>query len=449
MSSIDLQLVVTCLAVAVHFVRRHPALLVFSLGHLSALAGFRSIELAGQPSAFGYLPPWLYDGPNVDTGVSVMLLGTALLAAAAFVPLPASQPRKDPIPTVPPAVLVAIGVYFALYFFSTRTIVEASYATAEQGSSVLGGGVYTLIWAIVLLELRRRVDAGLSPAAALAGVVVGLVILDFLKGATGLAAGVFVTALIGVYLPGALRRHPTEDKAAGLGARGIVLARTGAGLGVAAAVIMLVRQMRTEVAHYGVTRALERSTEVLTSSFDTHAVAGWANGDQGAAHVLMCTTLYEHGFSRDWRSITGAVEYTFKPSILVHYLGLQRSQEAAWELMDHFIHGGGVNVFGEFYWNGGWPCVLVMGTVLVATLLYIDRGAHRSVWLLAMSFAVTPNLVQGYGYGYAQTFRGLANGALFLLPLVGYLRFVAWSQAREKLRVTSPIHPDVRGAVNR
>jgi hypothetical protein len=66
-----------------------------------------------------------------------------------------------------------------------------------------------------------------------------------------------------------------------------------------------------------------------------------------------------------------------------------------------------------------------------------------------MSFAVTPNLVQGYGYGYAQTFRGLANGVFFLLPAVAYLRFVAWSQSRAKLRVMNPNHSGGRGSANR
>ena len=443
MSSIDVQLLVSAAAATVFFLRRYPALLVFTLGHLSSLAGFRSVELAGQPQLFSYLPPWLYEEPNFGTGVDVMLVGTCLLAAAACAPPARARLQAGAIPPLPTAVVAALGLYFVAYFFSTRTIVEASYATAEQGSTTLGGGVYTLVWAAVLLDLRRRVDAGLSPAKALVGVVVALIVLDFLKGSTGLAAGVFVTALVGVYLPGALAHQSLPRD------RMLVLARTGGGLGVAAAVIMLIRQMRTMVTSHGVMGAFERSVEVLTSSFDVHAVAGWANGDQGTAHVLMCTTLYDFNCGRDWRSITGAVEYTFKPAILVRYLHLQRTQEAAWELMGYFVHGGGINIFGEFYWNGGWTCLLIMGTVLVGTLLYIDRGAHQSVWLLAMSFAVTPNLVQGYGYGYAQTFRGLANGVFFLLPAVAYLRFVAWSQARAKLSVMNPNHSGGRGSANR
>ena len=219
------------------------------------------------------------------------------------------------------------------------------------------------------------------------------------------------------------------------------MARSAGGLLLAGLAVMFARGMRTSVAQVGVSQALTNTFTSLTASFDTVAISTWANGDQGAAHVLMCTALQEHGFDREWRSITGALEYTYKPSILVRYLGLQRSPEAAWELMGHFPHGGGVNIFGELYWNGGWLCMIVMGLAVVGAILYIDRGAHYSVWLLALSFAITPNLVQGYGYGYAQTFRGLANGLFFMLPLVAYLRFVEWGKSRQQLRVQSPIRP--------
>jgi hypothetical protein len=329
---------------------------------------------------------------------------------------------------------VALVLYFLAYFFSTRTVLEVSYATADQGSSILGGGLYTLAWAVALLELRRRVEAGLSPARALGLVAIALFFLDALKGATGLAAGVFVTALVSVYLPGALQSADSNKS------RRRIVALSGLGLLLGGVFVAFLRGMRSSIAQVGISRALLETWSVLSNSLDVTAISTWANGDQGAAHVLMCTCLHEHGFSRDWRSIIGALEYTYKPTILVRYLGLERTIEAPWELMQHFVHGGGVNIFGEMYWNGGWPCLLIMGPLIVGTLLYVDIGAQRSRWLLALSLAVTPNLVQGYGYGYAQTFRGLANGLVFMLPLVAYLEFAHARGMGEIISIRSPLH---------
>ena len=80
--------------------------------------------------------------------------------------------------------------------------------------------------------------------------------------------------------------------------------------------------------------------------------------------MLLCTTLYDSGSSRNWRSIYNVLEYTLMPSFLVRWLGWNRSIEPAWELASHFVHGGGINVLGELYWNGGLLCVAVVATAI-------------------------------------------------------------------------------------
>jgi hypothetical protein len=215
-------------------------------------------------------------------------------------------------------------------------------------------------------------------------------------------------------------------------------------------VVMFIRSARTYIATEGfggaAEIALERLTS-LTSSESDEGLEGAANGTQGAAHVLMCIALYDNGYSREWRSVWGPIEYTFKPAVLLRPLGLERSREAAWELGDYFIHGGGINTFGEFYWNGGYLCLILMGVVVIGFLLMVDVKANQSWAWFALACAIAPGLVQGYGYGFAQVFRGIANGLLFLVPFVSYLRWVEARNRRPGLsleglpRLPRPIEP--------
>jgi hypothetical protein len=140
----------------------------------------------------------------------------------------------------------------------------------------------------------------------------------------------------------------------------------------------------------------------------------FGNGVQYAAHVLECVELYEAGISRQWRSVYLPLVYTVQPKFIMNLLELEREKEAAWELADYFIHGGGIFVLGELYWNGGYLCVLlVMAGLLFFCWKCDTRWRESFVWLLLLcEFA--PNAVQGVGYGFAQVSRGIFNGLIAL-----------------------------------
>ncbi|MGO9662535.1 MAG: hypothetical protein ACLP66_04405 [Polyangia bacterium] len=129
--------------------------------------------------------------------------------------------------------------------------------------------------------------------------------------------------------------------------------------------------------------------------------------------------MYDGGFSREWRSIYNVVEYTFKPSFLLSTFGWERSIEAAWELADHFIHGGGIYVLGEFYWNGGFLCVVIMATALSFFCFIVDKNYRASPFWLMMLSQFAPSLFMGYGYGFAQVSRGAINGLLVAVAYKG------------------------------
>jgi hypothetical protein len=179
---------------------------------------------------------------------------------------------------------------------------------------------------------------------------------------------------------------------------------------------LLVRTVRANI-HSGGAEAVQAFVEEVGGSEDARESRGEgleasANASQYAAHMLECITMYDGGFSREWRSIYNVVEYTFKPSFLQDTFGWKRSIEAAWELADHYIHGGGIFVLGEFYWNGGFLCVVIMATVLSLFCFVADEKYRASPFWLMMISQFAPSFLMGMGYGFAQIARGAINGLL-------------------------------------
>jgi hypothetical protein len=451
--SFDQQLALMLVAAVGAMLRRRPNTLIFSANHVIALLAFQNIEARGQPPAYHYLPRALFAPEMLREAASVMTVPTLLFVLAGVVPWRVPI-RSEPLAKMPNGVLWVLAAYFTFLFFSTRTVFQTVYASSDQTlyGATANGGIYVLAWAVAAFELRRRVDAAEMSAWRALAVAVGVIfLLDFLKGTTGIATGIMITIGFLVFVPGLLG----EGRATGapeLSRRDTLRAMGAAALLLVAlvSVVMFIRSARTYIATEGfggaAEIALERLTS-LTSSESDEGLEGAANGTQGAAHVLMCIALYDNGYSREWRSVWGPIEYTFKPAVLLRPLGLERSREAAWELGDYFIHGGGINTFGEFYWNGGYLCLILMGVVVIGFLLMVDVKANQSWAWFALACAIAPGLVQGYGYGFAQVFRGIANGLLFLVPFVSYLRWVEARNRRPGLsleglpRLPRPIEP--------
>ena len=125
-----------------------------------------------------------------------------------------------------------------------------------------------------------------------------------------------------------------------------------------------------------------------------------------ADHILECVTLYDGGVSREWRSIYNVIEYTFKPSFLQDTSGGSVPKKPRGTLADHFVHGGGLNILGEFYWNGGFLCVFIMATALSFFCFILDKNWRSSPFCLLMLTQFGPPFLMGYGYGFAQASRG-------------------------------------------
>jgi hypothetical protein len=302
--------------------------------------------------------------------------------------------------------LVLLGLYFVGLIFSQKTIFTNAYTDPDRvlyGFNLSGG--HALLASILLYEVVRCTLFGeLSRPKGFSLLLAVFILTDYLKGQTGLATGYLIVAatLILGGEPQARRRWFS----------------LGLALVALLAISLSIRGVRANFYERGTSSisafsaALQTNEEEVSQTGEGAEAMG--NGVQYAAHVLECISLYEAGVSREWRSVYLPVIYTFQPSFVMKLLDVERPKEAAWELADYYIHGGGIFVIGELYWNGGYACVaIVFGAVLLLCWLCDTRWRASFVWLLLLC-CFAPGVLQGAGYGFAQVSRGLFNGLLAL-----------------------------------
>ncbi|GAC1370062.1 MAG: hypothetical protein NVSMB47_19590 [Polyangiales bacterium] len=390
---------------AVALFRLRPATFIFAGNQIGVLRALSHVEALGQPRSQAFLPPSIFSLANLAIAQNLFLLSTALLAVAVLLPGPAGR-APEPLPRLPRWLFALILLYLAAVIFSQKTILTHSYTDPDRylyGFNLSGG--HALIASIFLYEMVRRAMTGeWTRLAAFGSLLLLFLLTDYLKGTTGLATGYLVVSAFLV-----LGGEPRLRK------RWLTL---GGAMAAIVLMALIVRGTRATLFNEGTSsiaslRDTLQDDERRTSRTGEGAEV-MGNGVQYAAHVLECIALYEAHVSREWRSIYLPVLYTFQPRFVIDLLGLERAKEAAWELGDYYIHGGGIYVLGELYWNGGYLCAAIVYTFLMLFCWLCDTRWRTSfVWLLLLcEFA--PGTLQGVGYGFAQVSRGILNGLLVL-----------------------------------
>ncbi|MDH5672676.1 MAG: hypothetical protein OEZ06_11035 [Myxococcales bacterium] len=415
---IFLNLGVACLAL----IRARPAAVILGLSQVVVLRGLSSVRDFGQTAAF--LPGAIFSDGNIETATFIFAGSTVAFAVAALVGPRSKSSQQVPgmsLPRVPAVVLALIGIYFLAYSFAAGTILEHSYGTEDLNRSALNiGGARVLMYAILIYEAYRRVlMQEMSPVTGIVGIFFLCAIAELIRGSTGIPIGILFTSSVMLFLG--------IGTSSGLSvlARGFPLVMTS--LLATALVVVVVRIARQDVSTEGINVVFE-ALEKVGAQESERAKTGrglekFANGIQGAEHVLECITLHDSGYSRSWRSAYAPIEYTFKPAFLLKPLGLERSKEAPWELGDYYIHGGGINVIGEFYWNGGYLCVITLSALLAWFAFLCDTRYRGSAAWLMMLCNFGPGLLMGYEYGWAQICRGAINGCIVIGAYVVWRKF--------------------------
>ena len=407
MNIFDVLALLNALVLAVALLRMRPATIIIAANQILVLVALGNIDRFGEPASQGYLPASVFSIENIAIASNLFLITTAMLLVIAFLPLRRGQPQAA-LPRVPSWALALLLGYFVLVTFSQHTILTSAYGgpNAALYNVSLGGGGYAFLASFILYEIVRRTMVGEMKRWTGFLVLFALFFAtDYLKGSTGLASGFVITAAVLIFSG---EERPIR--------RWVTLGAILAGLVL---FLAAVRTMRTTLSREGAAAFSDFNRRVETNASDrasnAEGLETMGNGTQYAAHVLECISLYEAGISREWRSIYLPLVYTFEPSFLLKPLDIERPQEAAWELATYYIHGGGIFVVGELYWNGGYLCVALVFAALAWLAWRCDSSYRDSFLWLVMVCNFSSNLFQGMGYGFAQVSRGAINGLLTLL----------------------------------
>ncbi|MCC7538090.1 MAG: hypothetical protein IT379_17825, partial [Deltaproteobacteria bacterium] len=399
MNQFDLLIVPNLVLLLVALIRQRPVAFMFFSNQLIVLRAFSNFADFGHPPTLRFLPGALFSTQALDTAGIVFLVATCI--SVIMVVLPPARPNPDharELPAIPTWINWALAAYFVAYFFSTKTIFTGSYGVEGFiNFSLELSGFTVLMQGLVLYELRRRVVVGsLARWKAYGFLVLFTTLLHFVRGQTGFAAGFLVAgAFVLLSVPG--RR-----------------VRTSINIAVAAVLcvvaVVLVRGIRQEF-HYRGLETVDAVAESASNAEEMRAqtsqgVEGHTNGTQYAAHVLMCIKLFDSGRSRDWRSITDSIVYTLQPSFLQQPLGFERSVDAPLELKSNFIHGGGIYLLGDLYWNGGLLCVALVMLLVSIWVAVVDARFRSSFWWLMLMCMFAPPALMGIGYGFNHFARG-------------------------------------------
>jgi hypothetical protein len=416
--------------------RQRPAAFIFAANQTMVLRWLQRFSEQGRPDTLSYTPKWVFAPDMLLIAAKIFAISVALLAIA--LALPRVRKRLDPrlLPPLPAWVLWGLAAYFALVIVSQRTIFTGQY---RDGTHILlpvpMGGVQSIMCSTLLYEVCRRVwIRQWSPLRGLGLVFLLFLLTDYIKGMTGIATGhIVITAML---------LWGSEQTRARAALRVVVL-----GVFVSA-FALLIRMTRMDLYSEGFS-AVENAVTSVTSEEGSEQAENYTSGPTFATHVLECVALRETGRSRDWRSLSDPIIFTFEPDFLVEPLGLTRPVNAPWELASYFIHLGGISVFGEGYWNGGYLGVFVF-LGLVLALCYFCDSRYRSTFAgLILLLNVAPVLLQGINYGFSYEFRGLVNGLLQLAVYKVILPKVVPPAAEESSTPPSEVPVTMPGSMAR
>ena len=370
-----------------------------------ALSGF---ERWGRPSSAWFIPSYVFSEENLGTAAALMAISLASLVGSSFLSRK-NQARIGPeTPAVTRWVLAGIGLYLIALLGARSSILTGGYAggaVVRYNLEIAGGHV--LILSLLVYELARRRLLGNISALRAFLVMLAVALTQYSKGVVGITTGYLIVSAI-VMMP-----HTGSAKRITSMARICVLILAVVSLSsVVRGTRAALHEGGTETVKAFVQGALE--TEDTPEEERSGGAMASTNASQSAKHMLMCITLYDGGISRAWRSIYDVVEYTFMPSFLADYFGWQRSINAPWELADYFIHGGGINILGELYWNGGFLCAFIMILVITFFCFKVDTRYRSSPFWLMMMSQFAPTFLMGYGYGFAQISRGAINALVVM-----------------------------------
>jgi oligosaccharide repeat unit polymerase len=134
-------------------------------------------------------------------------------------------------------------------------------------------------------------------------------------------------------------------------------------------------------------------------------------------HLLHCVDLYQMNVRLDGRTFFDLIPEAI-PQDISDFFHIQRPLSAAWRLAGYRIHGGGMFVIAEGYWNFGMPGALCVAVILAIIAAKLEHWFRAQEPILSCSyFGFLGTFGFGIYYGLQSFMRAFESSLVLALAL--------------------------------
>lgn len=306
-------------------------------------------------------------------------------------------------------VLTVPGDFIANVSYGTSAYFRDAGVAAGKGGLSLLASVF-ITFAIVAASrlygfhsLRFRFTAVISLAA--------MVYFRLSRGSRSGAIGLFATVAFLYYMNSKLR--PWKRVAVLLGASFVLLF-----------FFNMLADVRATAHRVGFERAIDSSVSSSGSLINHPMKVNLL--PQMYWHLLHCVDLYQMNVRLDGRTFFDLIPEAI-PQDISDFFHIQRPLSAAWRLAGYRIHGGGMFVIAEGYWNFGMQGALCVALVLALIAAKLEHWFRVQEPILSCSYF---GFLGTFGFGIYYGLQGFMRAFELSLVLALALKFLMKSYRR-------------------
>ncbi len=136
-------------------------------------------------------------------------------------------------------------------------------------------------------------------------------------------------------------------------------------------------------------------------------------------HLLHCVDLYQMNVRLNGQTFVDLLPEAI-PEDVSKFLGIARPISASWRLAAYRIHGGGMFVIAEGFWNFGFPGALFVAGVLALIAMKLEHWYREQEPILSCSYFA---FLGTFGFGLYYGLQGFARAFEMSLVLALTMRF--------------------------
>lgn len=283
-------------------------------------------------------------------------------------------------------IFLPVGILFTYLTVRGSSITEAAYASPEYNLSsglVGSAGIELLSMFLLVFTLVSAVRAWgyESRNFKLTALLVIAVVIYFrvLRGDRAASLGAFTTLALIYYI---YSRHTKI-------AKGVLLTSTA---GLLYLFYELWGYVRANAALEGFTTAVVNGLHngIVEKLFGSEFEPGFNPLNitllpQSYWHLLHTIDLYDSGISLDGTSFIDLIPQSI-PGVVSDLIGFERPLNGAWRLAEYRVHGGGMYIVAEGFWNYGLLGAGVIALMLAGMAILLENWHRRQEPLLYCTY---------------------------------------------------------------